>query len=61
VGGLIKFPRNGARRSEVEWRDPAENAPRSTRKTSDASVITWLDAKSSRDIEGDGDGGGSAA
>jgi hypothetical protein len=62
VGGLVHFPRSGARRTDPEWHDPADNAVRSTRKTSEPSLITWLDANTSRDTDDDGDGsGGSAA
>jgi hypothetical protein len=65
VGGLINFPRTGIRQNDTEWQDSAERSPsvlRSTRKTSDASLVTWLDAKRLRDGDDDGgDGGGAAA
>jgi hypothetical protein len=60
LGGLVHFPRTAPQRSEVEWHDPAENALRSTRKTSDASRVAWIETNTMRDIEDDG-GGGSAA
>jgi hypothetical protein len=60
LGGLIHFPRTGIRQSDAEWHEGAENVLRSTR-TSDASRVTWLDAKRLRDSDDDGDGGGGAA
>ena len=60
MGGLVRFPR-GARPGDVQWRDPADDAVRSTRATSDASLITRLDAKRLRDRGEDDDGGGTAA
>jgi len=60
LGGLVHFPRTAARRSEAEWHDPAENALRST-KSGDASLVTWIDAKRSRDGDDDGDGSGGRA
>jgi hypothetical protein len=61
MGGLVHFPRTGARQSDAEWYDPADSAVRSTRKTPDTSLVTWLDAKRLRDTDDDGDGGGAAA
>lgn len=62
MGGLIHFPRTGIRQNDAEWHDPAENALRSTRKTSEAALVTWLDATRLRDGDDDSDGsGGSAA
>ena len=58
MGGLVHFPRNGARQSDAEWHDPADNAPRSTR---DASLVTWTEVMRLRDGDDDGDGGGRAA
>jgi hypothetical protein len=64
LGGLIDFPRT-RRQTETERHDAAERSPnvlRSTRKTADASLVTWLDAKRLRDSsDDDGDGGGAAA
>jgi hypothetical protein len=60
LGGLINFPRT-PRQNDTEWHDQVENVLRSTRKTSDASLITWLDAKRLRDGDDDSDGGGAAA
>jgi hypothetical protein len=65
LGGLIDFPRPGVRQNDSERQQPAERAPsvlRATHKTSDASIVTWLDAKRLRDGDDDGgDGGGAAA
>ncbi|MEO8632963.1 MAG: hypothetical protein ABI466_06360 [Chloroflexota bacterium] len=60
MGGLVHFPR-GARQGEAQWHDPADNAVRSTRATTDASRVTWLAAKRLRDGSEDDDGGGTAA
>lgn len=64
MGGLIRFPRTGMRQSDAQRLDPAElspNALRSTRRTSEASIVTWIDAKRLHDGDDDGDGGGGAA
>jgi hypothetical protein len=58
LGGLIHFPPKGVRQND-EWHDPAENALRSTRNTSDAWLVTWFDAKLLHD--GEDGGGGNAA
>jgi hypothetical protein len=55
----VRFPRGGPRPSDAQWRDEAENTQRSTRKSSEASVVTWLEVASPRD-EDDGDGGSAA-
>lgn len=60
MGGLIKFPRNGARRGDAEWND-RESAPMTARADRDASLIRWLDVTRQRDGDDDGDGGGGAA
>jgi len=61
VGGLVRFPRSSARQTDAEWHDPADNALRSTRKASEASLVTWIDAPPLRDSDDDNDGGGAAA
>jgi hypothetical protein len=61
LGGLIHFPRNGIRQNDTERHEPTESFLRATRKTSDASIVTWLDTKRLRDGDDDGDGGGAAA
>ena len=61
MGGLIHFPRTGMRQNETEWHEPSESVLRATRKTSDASIVTWLDATRLRDSDDDNDGGGTAA
>jgi hypothetical protein len=61
LGGLIHFPRTGIQQNDAEWRDSADSVLRATRKTSDASIVTWLDTKRLRDGDDDGDGGGAAA
>jgi len=58
LGSLILFPRNAGRRSDTQWHETAESP---TRKTSEASLVTWLDAKRLREGEDDGDGGGGHA
>jgi hypothetical protein len=58
LGGLIHFPRNG---KNDEWHDPADNALRSTRRTSDVSLATWVEATRLSDGEDDGGDGGTAA
>lgn len=61
MGGLIKFPRNGARRGDAEWNE-RENAPMATRHTDrEASLITWVDLKTMHDSDDNGDGGGGQA
>jgi hypothetical protein len=60
LGGLIHFPRTGNRQND-EWHDPAENAMRSTRKTPEVSLVTWVDATRLRDGDDDGDGSGGTA
>jgi len=57
----VRLPRNGARQTDAQWREPADGASRSTRKSADATLITWTDAKRRRDGDDDGDGGGRAA
>jgi hypothetical protein len=57
---VIRFPRSG-RHSELEWHEPAGDAPRSAPVTSEASLISLLDAKRGHDGDDDGDGGGRAA
>jgi hypothetical protein len=49
------------RQNETEWHEPSESVLRATRKTSDASIVTWLDATRLRDSDDDNDGGGTAA
>ena len=61
MGGLIRFPRTGTQQNDAEWHESADSVLRATRKTSDASIVTWLDAKRLRDGDDDGDGGGAAA
>ena len=61
MGGLVRFPRSAARRSEAELHDGAEEAVRSARVTSDDARITWIDVTVSSDGGDDGDGGGRAA
>jgi len=61
MGGLVRFPRGGARQNDAQWHDPADNAVRSTRKASEASLVTWIDAPPLRDSDDDNDGGGAAA
>jgi hypothetical protein len=61
MGGLVHFPRTGARQSDAEWHDPADNPLRSTRKTSDATLVSWIDVTPLRDGDDEGDGGGTAA
>ena len=53
---MIHFPRN---RNNDEWHDPADNALRATRWTSDASLVMWVEA--TRLSDGEDDGGGTAA
>ena len=61
MGGLIHFPRTGIRQNDTERREPSESVLRATRKASDASIVTWLDATRLRDSDDDNDGGGTAA
>ena len=61
MGGLVRFSRKGARKSDAEWHDGADSALRSPRKISDAAPVTWIDATRSRDSDDDNDGGGAAA
>jgi hypothetical protein len=61
MGGLVHFPRTAARRGETEPHDAADDVARSTRTTSDAARITWIEMRVSRDGDDDGDGGGAAA
>jgi hypothetical protein len=61
LGGLVRFPRAGTRQSDAEGHDPADNALRSRRKVSEASLVTWIDATRLRDGDDDRDGGGGAA
>jgi hypothetical protein len=61
VGGVVRFPRSSTRPSDAEWHDPAENAPGSTRKAPEASLVTWIDVARLRDSDDDNDGGGAAA
>jgi hypothetical protein len=61
LGGLVHFPRGAARRSEAEPHDAADDAVRSTRKTSDMARITWIDVQVSSDGDDDSDGGGGRA
>jgi len=60
LGSLINFPRTGARQSDGKGHDPADNAPRAMRGSSESSLITLSDAKRQRDGEDDGDGGSAA-
>ena len=60
MGGLIKFPRNGARRGDAQWND-RESAPLATRADRDASLIRWIDVARQREGDDDGDGGGGTA
>lgn len=64
MGGLVHFPRNGARRRETEWNDLVETSPnvlRPTRTTSDLSLVTWIDVRwNDGDDDGDGNGGNAA-
>lgn len=48
-------------RQNDEWHDPADNARRSTRKTSDASLVRWVEATRLHDGEDEGGDGGTAA
>jgi hypothetical protein len=57
---VIRFPRGG-RHNELEWHEPADDAARSAPVTSEASLISLLDAKRRHDGDDDGDGGGRAA
>lgn len=59
MGGLIKFPRNGARR-DAGWNE-RESAPMATRTDRKVSLITWVDPKTMRDSDDDNDGGGGQA
>jgi len=61
LGGLVHFPRTAARRNEAEPHDVADDALRSTRKTSDMARITWTSVRVSSDGDDDGDGGGGRA
>ena len=45
----------------MQWREPSDNSLRTTRTTSEGSLVTWLDAKRLREGEDDGDGGGGSA
>jgi len=57
----VLFPRNAARRSDAQRREPSDNSLRTTRTTSEGSLVTWLDTKGWRDGEDDSDGGGGSA
>jgi hypothetical protein len=57
LGGLIHFPRTAALRGESDWQNSADDLLRPTRNTSEVSLLTWIDAKRSRDGDDDGDGG----
>jgi hypothetical protein len=61
LGGLVHFPRTAARRTEAEPHDVADDAVRSTRRTSEMTRITWIDVQMTSDGDDDGDGGGRAA
>jgi len=60
MGGIVRFPRGGGRRSDADWSEP-ESAPSSTRTTSETALITLVDVKRRRDSDDDGDGGGGRA
>lgn len=60
MGGLIKFPRNGQRRGDAEWKN-RDTAPMATRTERDASLITWVDLKTRYDGDDNSDGGGGQA
>ena len=59
MGGLVHFPRSATRHGESEGQHSAEDVFPVTRNTSEISLVTWIDAKRSRD--GDDDGGGGRA
>ena len=61
MGGLVPFPRTAGRRGEPDSRESADDAVRTTRKTSDVARITWIDVRVSSNGDDDGDGGGAAA
>jgi hypothetical protein len=60
MGGLIKFPRNGALRGDAKWND-RESASMTSRADREASLISWIDVTQQRDGDDDRDGGGGAA
>ena len=60
MGGIVHFPRSGARR-DSEPHDAADDAMRSTRATPETARITWIDVRVASDGGDDGDGGGRAA
>ncbi|HKY51857.1 MAG TPA: hypothetical protein VJP45_11435 [Candidatus Limnocylindria bacterium] len=57
MGGLVRFPRAGARRGE-DWQD-RESSPQVKRPV--ATLVTWSELKTLHDGDDNGDGGGRAA
>jgi hypothetical protein len=57
----VRLPRRGAPQADAQWREPAAGAAYPTRKTTDATLITWTEAKRRREGDGGGDDGGGRA